>query len=461
MNRRKFLQHSLLSTSTLGLSGAFFSEANALVTPSTNDYKTLVVVNLNGGNDSLNMLIPNTGTEYQQYESARAFIAYPKNSLLPISPAGMPPESFAVNPQMPEVQSLFSDGYLSFVANVGSLAEPLTKAEFLDLDSTKLKPFGIGGHNSQTAYWQGDHSNLIDTSRDGWGARMANEFNVASELPINISAGAGSNLLQTHQEQAYYNIGLSGLVKMRDFSVGSINSRIQARRNVLAALNNLAGSSTDPFLQHAGNLFETSLELNMTLQTEIDNLPDLSSNFSDPVSFSGGALGAAFARAAEMTLVRRNLNMRRQIFFIEFAGFDNHFNQSSIHPNNSRDLSRYLKAFNDIMIANDLGDSVVTMTTSEFGRNLVSNGDGTDHAWGGQHMVMGGPVDGGKIYGSFPSLELGGADDYSGLGRMVPTTSVSQYGATVAKWFGVPVNRIPAVFPNINNFQTQDLGFLG
>lgn len=461
-DRRNFLKLSAFSMGSLGLFDSLSKQAFATIAP--NDYKSLVVVNLNGGNDSLNMLIPNTTTEYGQYAAARSNIAFDRSSLLPISPIGLAANSYALSPRMSAMQTLFNDGDLSFVANVGSLIAPITKQAFLDPSRTQARPVGLGGHNTQAAYWQADHSNRINTTKDGWGGRLSHEFASTAVLPTNISINSGHTILQSHATERFYNVGLNGLITLEDFEVANENPAIRARRRAVRSLNQLAASSADPFMKHAGQLFSEGLDLNLALQTSLTSVTeDLSSRFPEPKSNSGGAFSAGLARIAELIQIRQQLGMKRQIFFVELAGFDTHSKQSENHGNLAEDLSIFLKAFNDIITENDeLRNSVVTVTTSEFGRNLASNGDGTDHAWGAQHMVMGGPIDGGKIFGTFPSLELDGNDDYNGLGRMIPTLSISQYGATVAKWFGVPDQNLSNVFPNIVNFGAadRDLGFI-
>lgn len=460
-NRRNFLK---LSAFTVGSLGMFDSLGNHAIAADADDYKSLVVVNLNGGNDSLNMLIPNTDAEYALYETARSNIAYRKNSLLPISPIGLAQNSFGLNPRMSAVQTLFNEGDLSFVANVGSLIAPITKQAFLDPLRTQARPVGLGGHNTQSAYWQADHSNRINTTQDGWGGRLANEFVSNGVLPSNISINSGHNILQRHATQKFYNVGLNGLISLRDYKLNNESPSVRARRKAINSLNQIAANSADPFLQHAGQLFSEGLNLNLALQSSLTSITeDLSDRFPTPSAGNGGAFFAGLARIAELIKIRQQLGMKRQIFFVELAGFDTHSLQTENHGNLSQDLSNGLKAFNDIISGSaDTGNSVVTVTTSEFGRNLASNGDGTDHAWGAQHMVMGGPIDGGKMFGAFPSLELDGDDDYNGLGRMIPTLSISQYGATIAKWFGVPDSDLANVFPNIVNYSQseRDIGFI-
>lgn len=463
-NRRHFLKQNLAgmaALSSFGTMGSLISSANAAVTPSGNDFKTLVVVNLNGGNDSLNMLIPNTTAEYQLYRAPRENLAFDRSSLKPINPIGMANNAFGLNPNMEGVQGMFEDGDLAFVANVGGLVEPITKAEFLAPNRSKEIPVGLGGHNTQTAYWQADHSNRINTAGDGWGGRMSNEFNINGIIPTNVAIDNGNNLFQRHDTQGFYNVGLGGLINLRDFSGATNNRGILARRKAIESLNRLAVASEDPFTQHAGSLFTEGLSLNAALQSGFAGIQNLSSRFAAPKHLNGAAFSAALARAAEMILLREQLGQRRQIIFLESAGFDTHSSQGINHANLMADLSGFLTTFNALMKENNVHNSTTLVTTSEFGRNLASNGDGTDHAWGAQHIVMGGAVDGQKIHGTFPSLELDGPDDYNGLGRMIPTTSVTQYGATIAKWFGVPNNQLQRVFPNLVNFSgNETLGFL-
>ena len=468
MNRRHFLKNSFASSLGLASIGAgvgssvfldaIFNTADGAIAPGGDDFKTLVVVNLNGGNDSLNMLIPTADTEHAQYFNARPSIAFKQSQLRQLNDSNGTHNGFGVGPRMSGVQDLFNNGHLSFVANVGSLVEPLTKAQFLARN--RAIPEGLGGHNTQAAYWQADHSNRINTTRDGWGGRLANEFMIDSTLPTNLSIGAGRNILQSHQQQSFYNLGVTGLRSLRDFEVGNVQPGISARRKAINALNELAIKSSDPFQQHAGELFKDGLSLNQVLQTELANVPDLSSRFSPNQGSSGVAFSSNLANAAAMILTRRQLGMKRQILFVEHADYDTHTDHAERHGNTSEDLSTFLSEFNQIMVDEGVHDSVVTVTTSEFGRNLVSNGNGNDHGWGAQHMVMGGPVEGGQIFGTFPSLELDGDDDVNGSGRMLPTLSITQYGATLARWFGVPDNRMASVFPNIDNFGNRYIDFI-
>jgi len=410
LTRRQFLRNTL--STALGLSALSSNRLLAASNHSSlsalrpNDYKTIVCVNLNGGNDSFNMLTPYAQPEYNAYQSARSNIAIDRSQLLPITPSLYPANSFGINPNMPGVRDLFNNGDLSFIGNVGSLVQPVTKAEILDRDSDVVLPNLLGSHNTQTFYWQADHDNSLDSSQDGWGGRLANEFISDGLVPVNISIGSGYQLLYAHEVQKFYNVNLNGLITPRDFLVNNNNRASIARRTAIEELNALAKNSENPFLQYSGRIAEEGYVLSQALQSILTDIPDLSDRF--PASIGNGrAFAAAFARAAEITLARRELGTPRQILYLQQAGFDTHGTQDTRHERLMTDLSNNLAVFNEIMRENNIHDSVITMTTSEFGRTLSSNGDGTDHGWGSSHIVMGGPVDGGRIVGTYPELVLG------------------------------------------------------
>lgn len=453
LNRRHFLKQSLataIGATTIGSVDSIFNQASAAVLP--NDYKSMVCVYLNGGCDTFNMLIPYSNTEYSAYKTARSGIEYERTAVLPIS------NDFGVHPLMPGLQNLFTNGEASFLANVGSLIAPVTKADVIN--GAKL-PDSLGAHNTQTNYWHGDHSNAAGTTKDGWAGRMANEFDNQSIMPINSPIATGYNLFQSHAERAFYKLNGTGLINMDDQNLSTDFNSVHrsSRRNAMYAINNIANNNDSLLVQHAATLFQGGLELNLEAQRAIS---DISLATSFPTSNN------PFETAAKLIGIRESLGLRRQIFYIQLNGFDTHFNQ--VNPSITSDyndkmerLSQDLTAFNNAMHELDTHDSVVTFTASEFGRTLVSNRAGTDHAWGGNHVIMGGPVSGGNVFGEYPVLEVGGENDATtNAGRMIPTSSVTQYGATIAKWFGVPESQLPSVFPNLVNYSNNfDLGLFG
>lgn len=449
IDRRQFIKGSLATAfgcSSVGMMDSFLQDASAATAPS--DFKTLICVYLNGGNDSYNMLMPYSTPEYNAYASARGAIAFERSRLLPIN------SDFAVNPNMPGLQELYGDGHASFLANVGTLIEPMTKADFLA--QSKSIPASLGAHNAQTFYWQADHTNDENTTQDGWGGRVANEFINQSRMPITSPINSGYNLFLSHADQGAYNIKSTGVVSMEDQTIGRTRVENIARRNVIYELTEQFKNHEHMMVRNAASTFEDGLALNLQAQTLLADLPDLDTTFI-------GDDNNSFQTAAKLTAIRKELGLNRQILYIQMNSFDTHFEDGlAFHDNNMTSLSANLAALNSALIELGTHDSVVTFTASEFARTLSPVSGGTDHAWGGNHIIMGGPVKGGEVYGTYPELVLNGPDDINGIGRMLPTTALSQYSATLAKWFGVPENQLTNVFPNLSNFaaNTRDLGFL-
>ena len=459
INRRNFLKASAASTfAGVGALNVSQRSASAAVTPGANDFKTIVCVFLDGGNDSYNMLMPNTIAEYNAYAQSRQAIALERSLLQTISPKGLGANSFGLHPNMPELKNMFEDGDASLIANIGPLVEPTSKADITN--GSAALPNGLGGHNTGSSYWMADHDNSVNTSQDGIGGRLASEFVNLSDLPMSISAGAGYDLFLDHAVQRVYGVAPGGLVKMRDYDVSSgLFSRTAAatRRAALAQLNQLGIEDENVFAQHSGQLLSDGLELSITAQEFLNDVPPLDTEFPATPLIN---LSQNLERAAEMISIREQLDMRRQIIFVRASGFDRHDRLNIWHNPAMAELSAGLAAFNQAMKELDVHSSVLTYTASEFGRTLTNTGDGTDHAWGGNQILMGGGIKGGELFGSYPALELDGSEDYNGDGRMIPSTSVTQHAATIAKWFGVPQDRLSAVVPNISNFLTEpDLGF--
>lgn len=444
MNRRQFITSGLataMGASSLGLTDALLNQAQAAVAPT--DYKSMVCVYLNGGADTFNVLIPYSNAEYNAYNTARGEIAFDRNSLLSLS------SDFAVNPLLPGVQGLFSDSNLSFLANVGNLIQPTTKQ---DIANGAPLPASLGAHNTQTNYWQADHRNDSSTTKDGWGGRVAHEFINNSVMPINFPVITGYNLFQSHAIEQFYKLNSTGLINHhdQDKSSGFGSAARTARRNAMYEINQLSQNDNNHFMQHAGHMLEEGLALNLDAQNAINDVT-LNVDFGSASSFE---------TAAKLIAIRESLGLRRQIFYIQINGFDSHSNQDELFALRMAALDEGLTAFDAAMHELNVHDSVVTFTASEFGRTLATNNAGTDHAWGGNHIIMGGPVEGGEIHGQYPDLVIGGNDDFTNnAGRMIPTTSTSQYSAALANWFGVPSSRLEEVFPNLANFSGQpDLG---
>jgi len=238
INRRNFLKASA-AASFAGVGAVDLSKNSAFANIRPSDFKTLVCVFLNGGNDSFNMLMPNTTAEYNAYARSRRGLEHEQSTLLPISPRGLGNNSFGLHPEMSALQNMFSDGDASLIANIGGLIRPTSKADINN--GSAILPSGLGGHNTGQSYALGDHDNSIENStQDGIGGRLANEFQNDSALPINISAGSGFTLFSSHSEERFYGIPRNGIVRMHDYNMaeGRFNSAAStARREALAELN--------------------------------------------------------------------------------------------------------------------------------------------------------------------------------------------------------------------------------
>jgi len=347
INRRNFLKAS--AASTLGGATALDVSMNSsFAATNPSDYKSLVCVFLDGGNDSFNMLMPNTTAEYNAYARSRQAIAIERSALQTISPNGLAANSFGLHPEMSALKRMFDDGDASLIANVGPLIEPTSKSDIAN-GSVRL-PTSLGGHNTGRSYWKGDHDNSVSSSQDGIGGRLSNEFVSASPLPMTISSGAGYDLFVDHASEPFYGVPASGLVTMHDYDLGQPNrfasAPSTARRAALAKLNQMGTQENNLLLQHSGQLFTEGLELNLTAQNFLNNIEPLETEF--PLSPLIG-LSRNIRNAAELISIREQLGMKRQIIFVRASGFDRHDRLRFWHDPAMAELSNGLAAFNSAM----------------------------------------------------------------------------------------------------------------
>jgi len=414
-----------------------------------NDYKALVCILLAGGNDSFNMLVPRNGSHYSEYATTRSNLALPQGNLLPLNFTDSNGKQFGVHPSMPEVQSLFNQNKLAFVSNVGTLVEPLTKAQYIN-GGVPL-PVGLLSHADQIQQWQ---TSIPQTrSSKGWGGRMADILqagNANQNISMNISL-SGTNIFQVGENTAEYAIRASagGSVGINTYT--GTSALDQALKQGAESL--LAQQYQDIFKSTFANKINHSQANHEEFSVAINQAPTLRTSFSDnPIS-------ANMELIAKTIAVRDVLNVKRQTFFITFGGWDHHDevlnNQVAMLSVVSKALSEFQSALEEL----NLSESVTTFTASDFGRTLTSNGNGSDHAWGGNVMVMGGSVNGGTIYGDYPSLAIGGQDDVGGA-IILPSISTDEYFAELAKWFGVSNGDLSYVLPNIGNFYSTSSGTL-
>ena len=447
LNRRDFLKTSgaaALFAATPGLSWSQVVGGGGSFT----DYKALVCVFLFGGNDSYNMLVPNTTAEYNAYAASRQNLALLQSDLLPIVPASSVGADFGLHPAMAGVQGLFADGKAAFVTNVGPLVEPTTKDQYFN-KSVTLPP-QLFSHNDQQDQWTSLRGNV--PSKTGWAGRMADLIRdgVAGQQMATNASLFGANLFQSADETVAYVMGPNGPIQFEGFSTTPDDLLNEQRLAFLRIVNAEYGSIYE---RAYADVQRRAIDAADRVSEAIAGAPSLNT------AFPASQLGTQLRTVARLIAVRDQLQMQRQVFFVATGGFDSHDDQNENQPGLLGGVSDAITAFQSALDELSVGNNVTTFTQSDFGRTLTSNGDGTDHAWGGNQLVVGGAVAGGDLYGSYPVLEIGGPEDVGG-GRMIPSTSADQYAATLARWFGIPDVDLDVVAPNLANFAQRDLGFM-
>jgi uncharacterized protein (DUF1501 family) len=473
-NRRKFLGACCASVSATGmlstlaqlrLMGAVASPDNGPIAPPRAgalppDYKALVCLFLAGGNDANNMLVPFDTTGYNAYASlaGRGAIALPRGQLQGIAPATGDGREWALHASMNAdvagtnntgLKSLFDAGKMALIGNVGTLVVPTTKSQY-SARSVPLPP-QLFSHNDQQVEWQSSVPDRPFTT--GWGGRLAdltNAFNGSSTVSMSISLN-GQNSFQVGRNVVQFSVNQNGAIALSGSSTNATNAaglRTRAQNDLLAQSN--------------GNLFETAFA-GMTSRAISDSAMlsgILSGNPPFATTFSNSGLGQQLRTIARLIAAAPQLGLKRQIFFARIGGWDLHDAQLGAHANLFADVSRNVAALYRTTVELGCADQVTTFTASDFGRTYNTNGDGSDHGWGSNHLVVGGAVKGGDIYGKMADLTIRGPDDAGNRGMWIPTTSVDEYSATLASWFGVSATNLPVVLPNIGRFAKPNLGFL-
>lgn len=448
--RRTFLrQAACAALTTSGLLNTIFDlrRLSAATYSDTSDYKALVCLFLFGGNDANNVIVPHDNAGYSSYAAARGILAIPQASLLPITLQNGDGRDFAFHPNLVELQALFNQGHLGIVSNVGTLVAPVTRAQYLA--GGAAVPSQLFSHADQSVQWQTSVPDQI--SKTGWGGRMADvlqSLNPNSKISLNISI-AGTNTFEVGNTVLPYNISSNGSVGLAGFdNSANANVRLQAFKDLLALPHH------NLLEQAYSDTVSRSIAANELLTTALAGLPALQTVF--PTT----ALAQQLSMVAKLIAARTNLSMQRQIFFCSVGGYDTHGDQLTGQGNLFTELSQALNAF--YSATNELGvaQQVTTFTASDFGRTYPTNGSGSDHGWGSHQFVLGGAVQGGRLFGTFPTLAVNGPDD-TGQGRWIPTTSVDEFSATLATWFGVSASQLSTVLPNIGRFAHPNLGIFG
>ncbi len=450
-SRRGFMRDAIRSVSAVGALGAMskFGEMNAMAA-SAPGYQALVCIFMTGGNDGHNTVIPiNTAQQgFNLYQQARAGMGLSQASLLPINNGN---DVYGLHPELKEIQSLYNAGHAAVLANVGMLVKPVDRAAY-NTNNTTILPNALFSHSDQQGQWQTSIPTGLGST--GWGGRMADlmqPLNSGATFPSTTSM-SGSSLFLTGQQTFAANVpgGSATLINTVNQARSAGMQQLLTFDNglqLVQAANGTFGRGISYANALSGALASSTLTTSFPLLGQ-DGTPNL--------------LATQLQTVARIIKVRATLGLSRQIFFCNIDGFDTHGGQLGIQDNLLQQVSRAVGAFYQATQELGVDQNVTTFTASEFGRTLTPNGSGgTDHAWGNHHFVIGSGVQGGQFFGQFPMLTLGGQYDATLRGCLIPTTSVDQYGATLARWFGVGSGNMAQIFPNIGNFSTANLGILG
>lgn len=415
------------------------------------DYKALVCIFLYGGNDGHNVLIPASAAGYAAYKAARGMLALPDGhgTLLPVTAAtGAVP--YALHSALGPIHPLWAQGRLAAVANVGTLMAPTTRAQVLA--GTAALPTQLFSHPDQQNQMQA--GNATAAGGTGWGGRATDElqkagFNGVSSFPSAVSV-AGQVLYTTGDVVPAASV-VPGL-DMRGSGMSSwVATATAARQKALAEVLAIDGGYT---MVGAANQVRRNA-------VALGDLLAHAGSASLTTVFPGSPLGVQLKQVAQLIKLRAATGLRRQVFFCGLGGFDTHSGQAYQQFDLLTQVGQAMGAFYAATVELGLQNAVTTFTLSEFGRSLQPSGSGSDHGWGNHLLVMGGSVKGGDVYGSFPDLTLGGANDSGSRGAMIPTTSIEQFGATLARWYGVTDHAaLDRVFTRLPLFPTRDLGFM-
>jgi len=454
-SRREFLR-TAARLSVAGSAGPFalnLATIGAAAAQTAGDYRALVCLFMYGANDHNNTVIPFDTANFNAYTAARAGLTRTLADLLPLTPSvplggSNAGRQFALPKELAPLKTIWDAGKLAIMANVGPLIVPTTKTQYTNL-SVPLPP-KLFSHNDQQSVWQ---ASAPEGAKQGWGGRIGDLMasqNVNSIFTCN--SVAGSAVFLAGQTTVAYQLSTAGSTPIAGLSGNLFGSSTAG-----ATLRSIITSgSANVFTQDLAETTQRSIDANATLSTALASAPDLPL----PADLATSNLAAQLRLVARMIASRDALGARRQVFFVSLGGFDTHDDQLTTQPDLHTQLGAALAYFYNATVSLGVANNVTTFTGSDFGRTLTSNGDGSDHGWGSHHFVLGGSVLGQRYYGTFPIMGLNNNDEV-GSGRLLPTTSVDQFAATLARWFGVSDSNLSLVLPNIGNFGSSNVGFMG
>jgi uncharacterized protein (DUF1501 family) len=481
---------------------AALGEAAAFANPG--DYKALVCVFLYGGNDYGNTLIPYDAASYAAYQTIRGTagseaangIALAKASLTPLAGnpvsalgSGVTGLQYAMHPSMTGLSELYAAGKAAVLLNCGPLVKPITKVQYQSGGRANYPlPPKLFSHNDQQSIWQ---SSSPEGSTIGWGGNIGDLAMSSNSNSLFTCISITGNAVFLSGDQALsYQVGSGGAVKI--YSIGA-NAYPYGFQSVGATMEQLTtGVGRGHLLENEYNkVTKRAVGAESAITAALDSTKAVSNVYPAPFNgFPGGnSLSDQLRMVARLIAARNTLGNKRQVFMVSIGGFDLHDNLIDGHTRNMGRVSSAIKAFYDALGSGpnglNIADKVTTFTTSEFGRTLSSNGDGSDHGWGGHQFIVGGAVNGGGFYGYAPPVSVAGHQwndsaavksapenqFHVGQGRLLPTTGVDQYAATLAKWFGVEASEMTgrnSILPFLDNFggsigninYAKDLGFM-
>lgn len=454
---------SLSTMSGLGFNNAWAAD--------TGGYKAMVCIFLKGGMDGADTILPYDQASYNQLRNVRSglFGAYNSTSsastrnrsnLLRMNlenSGSFGGREFAMPQQLAPLHSMFEDGDLAVVGNVGPLIEPTTRAA-MDNNSAIL-PKRLFSHNDQQSTWM---SFGVEGVARGWGGRFMDRVVASAPNQNRIFSAistSSNDVFLAGEDVTQFKVGTSGISEPNLYNnrgvLGYNDGDDAARDKIRAFLAKRDFESRNIFEQDIAASTAKAVENTAQFSEAQANATPFGTEFEDD------RVSRQMKSVAETIKIRQFLNVSRQMFYVSTGGYDTHSNQANTIGDIHGQLAAAISSFRDAMVEIGEWNNVVVFTASDFGRTVIDNGNGTDHGWGGHHFVAGGDVQGKRLYGEVPFADVDSNSYTRSRGRLIPTTSVEQYAATMGSWFGLDNSELRSSLPNLNNFNASDLGFMG
>ncbi len=447
VSRRSFLRYASLAAAGNAAGIKPFGMLNALAATGATDYKALVCVFLYGGNDANNTIIPFDTKGYANYSSLRGPLALAQGTLLTLP--GL--QNYALHPSLPEIQKLVNSGQAAVVANVGTLLQPTTRANYLA--GKVSNPSNLFSHPDQQQEWQ--NASQSGSTATGWAGRISDVLgathNTAANIPM-VTSVAGDTLFCNGASTTPVAVSPGNLTGASCSEGSACTARSAAAQSLVTFNSGLS------LVQADNGITANAYKYAKSLADATASASPLQTAFP-----ANNGLAAQLRQIAQLIAVRSALGVDRQIYFCGIGNFDTHSTQLTVQATLLGQISAAIGAFYQATQELGVANQVTTFTMSDFARTMQPNSNGgSDHGWGSHHFVVGGSVLGNQMYGTYPTLALGGPDDSGSNGRWIPSTASVQYASTLAQWFGVSTAQLAQVFPTLSGFGTNTkLGFLG